>query len=81
LGWHKITKQEINIVKGMLSNCLVIQLIPFIKDTAIDLKQKYKIKLPDAVIAATAIHLNVPLLTADKSIAQVKEADILLVEM
>ncbi len=65
----------------MLSNCLVIQLIPFIKDTAIDLKQKYKIKLPDAVIAATAIHLNVPLLTADKSIAQVKEADILLVEM
>ena len=81
LGWHKISKQETSIIKGMLSNCFVIELIPAVKKIAIELKQKHKLKLPDAVIVATAIHLRVPLLTADKGFSQLKEADIFLIEI
>lgn len=37
-----------------------------IRDFAAWLKRTYKLKLPDAVIAATAKNLNIPLLTRDK---------------
>ena len=36
-----------------------------IKDISIDLRRNYKLKLPDAIIAATAIFLGIPLISAD----------------
>lgn len=38
------------------------------------------IKLPDAIIAATAIKNRVPLLTADKGFRQIAELDLILLE-
>lgn len=81
LGWYKISKSETQIIKGLLSNCLIVELLPAIKDIAIKLRQAHKIKLPDAIIAATAIYLQVPILTADKELAKVKEANVLLIEI
>ena len=81
LGCHKITKEESNTIKLLLSNCFVIELIPAIKELAIQLKQSNKIKLPDAVIAATAMHLSIPLLTADKTLSKLTGIDILLLEI
>jgi predicted nucleic acid-binding protein len=49
--------------------CRIVSLFPFtddIKNLTIEIKQSKKIKLPDAIIAATALHLNLPLLRADK---------------
>ncbi len=37
-----------------------------IRDKAAWIKRTFKLKLPDAVIAATAVHLNAPLITRDK---------------
>lgn len=34
-----------------------------IKDIAIKIRRNYRLKLPDAVIAATALHLDLPLIT------------------
>ncbi len=42
------------------------------QDVAVDLRLRYKLKLPDAIIAATAAHLGIPLITADKSFAKLK---------
>ena len=81
LGWHKITSKESEIIKQLLSNCFIIELLPAIKEIAIHLKQLHKIKLPDAVIVATAIHLGIPLLTADKELTKLSGLDILLVEI
>ena len=36
-----------------------------IKDEVIALRRQYNIKLPDAIIAATALYLNMPLFSAD----------------
>ena len=44
------------------------------------LKIKYKTKLPDALIAASAIMLGIPLLTFDKGFSKIKELDIVLLE-
>ncbi|MBN8718162.1 MAG: PIN domain-containing protein [Sediminibacterium magnilacihabitans] len=37
--------------------------------------------LPDALIAATAIHNNLPLLTADTGFTRIKELNIVLIEL
>ncbi|WP_416377625.1 PIN domain-containing protein [Algoriphagus persicinus] len=37
-------------------------------------------KLPDAIIAATAFYLNIPLMTSDKRLSTLKELNILLFE-
>lgn len=81
LGWYKINNREISIINGLLKNCFIIELLPSIKDIAIKIKQKRKIKLPDSIVAATAIYLDVPLLTADKSITKIRELNSLLVEI
>ncbi len=42
------------------------------------LRKKYKLKLPDIIIAATAIASNAELVTADKRMQQIKELKIQL---
>lgn len=42
-----------------------------IRDKAAWIKRTFKLKLPDAVIAATAMHLNAPLITRDKGFNRV----------
>jgi predicted nucleic acid-binding protein len=45
-----------------------------------DLKQAYPIKLPDALIAATAIYLDIPLLTFDKGFKNISELQLIFWE-
>jgi predicted nucleic acid-binding protein len=47
---------------------------------AIQIKQKYRIKLPDAIIAATAILYNIPFITADADFKIIKELDLIFIE-
>lgn len=44
-----------------------------IKEKYVDIRKKYKLKLPDAIIAATAIVSNIPLISADKQFQTVRE--------
>jgi predicted nucleic acid-binding protein len=46
---------------------------PAIKDITINLRASYKIKLPDAVIAATAIYFDLPLFTMDKGFEKITD--------
>ncbi len=48
---------------------------------AIEVKQKYNLKIPDAIIAGTALYLDVPLLTADTDFIKVKPLDIVLIDL
>ena len=59
----------------------MINLNEEIKSLTIELKRKYKLKLPDSIIAATAYYLNLPLITADKQFKQVDELEIILYEV
>ncbi|WP_421942417.1 PIN domain-containing protein [Pedobacter sp.] len=46
-----------------------------------DLKRKYNIKIPDAIIAATSILLKIPLITADKGFMKIKKIDCVILEI
>jgi predicted nucleic acid-binding protein len=75
-----MTKAEEKYFRLLLSECSVLELIQPIKERAIALKQAHQIKLPDAVIAATAQFLKVELLTFGKSFAKISDLDLILLD-
>lgn len=76
-----MTTKEIKNVRDLLGVCYRIPHVEAINQLTISLKQKYKIKLPDALIAATAIHSDLPSLTYDKGFTQINSLDIVLLEL
>lgn len=63
LGWKKHTEKGYEKAKEFISFSKVIYLTKKIADRAIDIRREYRIKLPDAVIAATASSKNLTLVT------------------
>jgi predicted nucleic acid-binding protein len=55
-----------------------ISINSFIKELAISLRRKYKLKLGDSIICATAIYLDYSLITADDRLKKVKELRLIL---
>ncbi|MHB2227148.1 PIN domain-containing protein [Calditrichota bacterium LG24] len=49
-----------------------------IKEIAMDIRNKKRLKLPDAINAATALYLNIPLITADKEFDVLEEPQVIL---
>ncbi|MCH7769415.1 MAG: PIN domain-containing protein [Bacteroidetes bacterium] len=44
---------------------------------SIDIRLNNKIRIPDAIIAATAEYLKIPIISADKQFKQVKEINLI----
>ena len=80
LGLPGMTSQQIKVCKSLLDDCLFITYSNDIKEVAINLKQKQKIALPDALIAATAIHHNLPILTFDKGFSKILGIQLVLLK-
>ncbi len=64
-----------NVIQNFVAQTTVIELRNSIKTETIALRKKYNLKVPDAIIAATALRLNAPLLTNDKKLLSVSEID------
>ena len=58
---------EMNTLKSFTNMATVISLADEIVDETISIRKQYKIKIPDAIIAATAIKLNATLITSNIS--------------
>ena len=71
-------KHELESVRYLISQHEVITYQPELKDIIISIRSKKKLKLPDAMIAATAIYLNVPLVSADKGFNNIEGLDLVL---
>lgn len=68
-------------IKLFLSDCIIAELDQKVKELTIELRRKYKLKLPDSIIAASAIFQKTPLLTADKEFKKIEELDLLIYEV
>jgi hypothetical protein len=80
LGFQGITKSEESKLRLLLDDCYQIEWSLKIKEQTILLKKKYRIKLPDAIIAASSLIYEIPIVTADKGFSIVKELDLVLIE-
>ncbi len=79
LGFHKLSRGDEKLLTAYLQNTFVIGLNSSIKSSAISLKRKYRLKTVDAIIAASAIHFDLPLVTADKEFQKIDELEIILI--
>lgn len=70
-GFHKLTQKEEKDLKSFLAGFRLVQLDDVVKNEAIALRKKYNLKLPDCIVAATAITWNLTLITADKPFRQI----------
>lgn len=80
LSFPEITSFEEQQIRSFIKDCTVLFLTENVKNKTIALRRSYKIKLPDAIIAATAIENNLQLITADKGFKQIAELDLALIE-
>ncbi len=80
LGYYQINEVELGKIESLLKECIVVEMNTAIKSLVIDLKRQYKLKLPDAIIAATGLYMNMPLISADKSMSKIEEMNFVLYE-
>ena len=66
LGFPFKNKIEEKLISGLCENLIVLPLSESIVKHVIKLRKSHKIKLPDAIIAATAIENNCVLVTANE---------------
>lgn len=79
LGVAGLGKKELSIRESAIDYCTIISLTNAIKEQAIQLKQKFRIKTPDAIIAATALVEGYALVTADKGFRRFSSLRLVLV--
>lgn len=73
LGFPDISREEESLIRQKLERLTYLPLTRAIEDVVIGLRQTHKIKLPDAMIAATALCFGVELLTLDKHLQTVAQ--------
>lgn len=62
------------------NECHLIEMNDFIKEKAIEYRRKHKLKLPDAIVAATASFLQIPIITADIAFRRIEDLQVILVK-
>ena len=63
LGWPDQTEDALKRAHSLLAQFNEQSLTDEIVERCISLRRQRRIKIPDAIIAATALHLNLPLVT------------------
>jgi predicted nucleic acid-binding protein len=79
-GKPNLSVHDNNVIETLLEECFVIDINQEIKHIYREIKQKHIIKLPDAIIAATAIYLDMPLLTFDKGFKNISNLKLMMCE-
>lgn len=72
LSWNTKNKDDLKILQGFVDDIHVIELDKTIKRETANIRKTYKVKLPDAIIAATAISNQLILITRnDKDFSKI----------
>lgn len=74
-----LTPEDLNPVKEFLASFLCLPIDQPIAETAAFIRRLYRLAIPDATIAATAIKYQMPLVSRDRDFRRVDE--ILLIEI
>lgn len=81
LSFKGINEDEEQIIREILSQFTIIGFNEFLKETIINLRKKYNLKLPDSIILAIAKQYDLPFLTSDKNLKNIEEVDVIIYEL
>lgn len=65
--WKTATEKDLIVLNNFINDALVIELEQTIKFKTVEIRKARRIKLPDAIIAATAVVYNLTLLSRNLS--------------
>lgn len=63
MSWKTATEKDLSLLQNFIQDSLVLELEQAVKQKAAILRKTTRIKLPDAIIAATALVFNLTLVT------------------
>jgi predicted nucleic acid-binding protein len=69
LGYPEITNAEIEDIQNILASMTYLSITQLVEDMAIQIRRQYKLKIPDAIIAAMAKVNDLDLITLDQQLA------------
>lgn len=72
-AYKGITAKEEQVIKEFVSQCKTITITNEVKQETIRIRKAYNTKLPDSIIIATAMYLDLPLVTSDIEFKKVDE--------
>lgn len=72
-GKKGLGTEEKSEIDKLISFCFVTDLNAEIKNITKDILQQAHVKLPDAIIAATALYLDLPLLSSDEDFNKIEQ--------
>lgn len=72
-----ITPHERAQISELVSSCSIIPYSEGMRDDIIMLRTKYRLKMPDAFIGATALYFKLPVYTFDTGFLDIDSLDIL----
>ena len=79
-AYHGNTPASIKKLDAFIQSVYVIDLDAFVKETTIQIRKSTKLKLPDSIIAASALKNDMPLITADKAFERLNGLDLIIYE-
>jgi len=80
LSFSELSKKGIKVIQELLNECVIIDINAEIKNISVEFRKKFKLKLPDCIIAATAYYLDLPLITADSDFKKIEELNLIYYE-
>jgi predicted nucleic acid-binding protein len=80
LSYKKINQKELKAISVFLAELKIENITEEVKKKAIQIRINSNLKLPDCIIAATSMALNIPLVSSDKQLSSIKGLDIILYE-
>lgn len=69
LSFPALTQEDKQVIESLLNRMVYLAITPDIENETIAFRSVYKTKLPDSIIAATAKHYQLELLTLDRKLA------------
>ncbi len=73
LSFASLTPVQEQALAGLLADVTVVGIVDDVKRRAIELRRQHRLRIPDAIVAATALALGAILLTNDRAMAGVPE--------
>ena len=73
LSYSDLSDQDEVRIKEFLEQCIIIDINPSIKEETIRIRKLHRLKLPDSIIIASALYLDIPLITSDQGLQKVEE--------
>lgn len=80
LSYADLSAKDQAKLENFLSECTIVDLNPFVQTATITIRKQYNLKLPDSIIVASAMYVDLPLISSDKSLKNLTEASILYYE-